>query len=119
MNIAAYIIYLLLTGIITIKVGQVLFHHGRFYILSAMHGDETLTGVINKLLLTGYYLVNLGYAALMLRNWQTITTVTQLVSSVGTMTGRIVFSLAIMHYLNILWIALFGKQQQLFSHHKK
>ena len=118
MNILAYIIYLLFTYLITVKVGKVLFKNGRIFILSILKDDEELTDFINKILLVGYYLMNLGYATIMLRFWKTIYNTTELVASVSTMTGRIVLSLAVMHYINMYAITIIGKKQ--FSiHHKK
>ena len=118
MNILAYIIYLLFTYLITVKVGKVLFKNGRIFILSILKDDEELTDFINKILLVGYYLMNLGYATIMVRFWKTIYNTTELVASVSTMTGRIVLSLAVMHYINMYAITIIGKKQ--FSiHHKK
>lgn len=118
MNIAAYIIYLLLTFLITVKVGNVFYKNGRNYILSILKGDETITDAINKILLIGYYLLNLGYATVMLSFWKTITNFSMLVASVATMTGRIVLSLAIIHFVNMYVIFLIGKKANLFNHHK-
>jgi hypothetical protein len=118
MNIAAYITYLIITYLITVKVGRVFYYNGRHYILSILNGDEQLTDFINKILLVGYYLMNLGYATIMLSFWKTIYTFTDLMVSVCTMTGRIVLSLAIMHFANMYAIVLIGKKQHLLTHHK-
>ena len=118
MNILAYIIYLLITYLITVKVGKVLFKNGRIFILSILKDDEELTDFINKILLVGYYLMNLGYATIMLRFWKTIYNSAELVASVSIMTGRIVLSLAVMHYINMYAITIIGKKQ-FPIHHKK
>ncbi len=118
MNILAYIIYLLITYIITVKVSKNLFKNGRIFIISILKGDEALTDFINKILLVGYYLMNFGYATIMLRFWKTIVIFTELIASVSTMTGRIVLSLAVMHYINMYAITIIGKKQ-LSIHHKK
>jgi hypothetical protein len=119
MNIAAYITYLIITYLITVKVGRVFYSNGRYYILAILKGDGQLTDFINKILLVGYYLMNLGYATIMLSFWKTITSFTDLIASVCTMTGRIVLSLAIMHFVNMYTIVLIGKKQHLLTHHKK
>jgi hypothetical protein len=116
MNIVAYIIYLLVTYLITVKVGNVFYKNGRLYILSLLRGDEQLTDFINKILLVGYYLTNLGYATIMLTQWSTITTFTALIASVCTMAGRIILSLAIVHFVNMLAIYFIGKRQQILHH---
>jgi hypothetical protein len=84
-----------------------------------VHGDEQLTDFINKILLAGYYLMNLGYATIMLRFWKTVTSFADVIASVSNMTGRILLSLAIVHFTNMYIISIIGKKQHLFTHHKK
>ncbi len=108
MNVLAYIIYILLTYLITVHVGWRFYTNGRVYILNLLQGDEAFTDFINRLLLVGYYLLNLGYAALMISLWDTIHTWLQLLESLFFMTGRILLTLAIINYINmsvILWLS--------------
>lgn len=101
MNTLSYIIYLGITWFITVHVGWKFYRNGKSYILTLLNGDEQLTLFISRMLLTGYYLINLGYVALTLRGWKTITNWTELLSSICTMTGKIMCTLAIMHYFNM------------------
>ena len=108
MNVLAYIIYILLTYLITVHVGWRFYTNGRVYILNLLQGDAPFTDFINRLLLVGYYLLNLGYAALMISLWNTIETWLQLLESIFFMTGRILLTLAFINYINmsvILWLA--------------
>lgn len=104
MNLLGYIIFLFFAYLITVHVGLVFFKKGRVYILFLMQGDEHYSDAINRLLLIGYYLVNLGYAAVMISFWGKISTLDQLIGSVSTMLGRQVVGLAILHYCNMLVI---------------
>ncbi|WPQ61517.1 hypothetical protein SIO70_24465 [Chitinophaga sancti] len=106
MNILAYIIYLFITYLVTVRVGLLFFRNGRLYILGLLQGDVSLTDFINKILLVGYYLVNLGYAAIMISCWSTVHTWLELLTSITTMTGRILLTLAVMHYCNMAVILL-------------
>lgn len=110
MNTLAYIIYLLITYLITVRVGWLFYRNGRVFILSLLRGDQQLTDFINRILLTGYYLLNLGYAALMLRSWDTIDTWVALLVSIVAMTGRIIFTLAVIHFCNMGVIYLIGRE---------
>jgi hypothetical protein len=107
MNTLAYVLYLMITYLVTVHVGLVFYRNGRVYILQFFHGDAKLADFINKSLLTGYYLLNLGYAALMLRSWKTIHTWAELAAGIVSMTGRIMITLAVIHYLNMgaIWLA--------------
>ena len=108
MNIAASIIYILITGYITVYVGQVLYKNGRHFILRMLE-DEALTDSVNRILLTGYYLVNLGYVSIMLTMRAPVDTMQDLIASLSTSIGRIVLTLAVMHYFNIAVIILWNK----------
>ncbi len=119
MNTLTYILYLFLTYLITIHVGLSFYRNGRIYILGLLHGDDRLTDFINKALLTGYYLLNLGYAALMLRTWETVTSWPQLVAGIATMTGRIMLLLALVHWCNMAIIYLIGQKRNQSLHYKK
>lgn len=108
MQIAGFILYLGITGFITVYVGQVLFKNGRHFIFK-MLGDEMLTDSVNRILLAGYYLVNLGYVSIMLTMREPSQTLADLVASLSTAVGRIVLTLGAMHYFNIAAIILYTK----------
>ncbi|TWV97392.1 hypothetical protein [Chitinophaga pinensis] len=112
MNTLAYIIYLLITYLITVRVGLVFFRNGRIFILGLLKDDVSLTDAINRILLIGYYLVNLGYAALMISTWNTIHSWMELYLSITVMTGKIVMTLAVMHYINMLVIYFISKRNR-------
>lgn len=116
MNTLAYIIYLFITYLITVRVGFIFYRNGRVFILDLLNNDATLTDAINRILLVGYYLVNLGYAALMISTWDTIDNWTTLLSSITVMTGQIVLTLALMHYFNMLVIYLISKRNKSIFH---
>ena len=116
MNSIAYIIYLLLTYFITVHVGLRFYRNGRIYILDLLKDNEELTDFINKLLLVGYYLLNLGYAAVMIQLWTTVTSWLILFESIFLMTGRIMLTLALIHFMNMLVIYFIRKQQHNFLH---
>lgn len=118
MNILAYSIYFVVTYLITVQAGLIFYRNGKIYILQLLNGNEKLTLFINKMLLTGYYLLTLGYAALSVRSWSTINNLTELTAIVTTLTGKIMLVLAIIHFINMTAIFLFARYKNHFSHHK-
>lgn len=118
MNILAYIFYLLITYLITFKVGLIFYRNGKIYILQLLQGNEHLSASINRLLLIGYCLLNLGYAALMISTWKTVHTAEEVLVTVLSMTGKIMLTLAVIHFANMTIIYLLGKQRKYFNHHK-
>ena len=119
MNTLAYIFYFILTYIITVRVGLIFYRNGRVFILQLFHGDEKLTDFINRILLTGYYLLNLGYAAVMVSSWKTIYHFSEVLLTVSHMTGLIMLTLACIHFFNMAVLYWLSKTKLTFLHHKK
>ncbi|RYZ21439.1 MAG: hypothetical protein EOO16_12985 [Chitinophagaceae bacterium] len=115
MNPIAYLLYLSITYWVTVHVGWRFYHNGRSYLLALFRNDEVLAGAVNRLLLTGYYLLNLGYAALMLRNWETLHTWTDVLVSVTLMTARILLTLGCIHFCNMGVLFLFRKRPEMME----
>ncbi|HEX5003262.1 MAG TPA: hypothetical protein VFW78_12270 [Bacteroidia bacterium] len=113
MNLLASLLYLFITYVVTVHVGWSLYRSGRVFILHLMEGDEGNTDSINRMLLLGYYLLNLGYAAFLFATWEQVTTLPQLLETVGGMTGRIVITLGIIHYCNMTAIYLLAQKHHI------
>lgn len=110
MNTLAHILYLFITFFITVRVGLIFYSNGRLFILNLLHQDTQLTDFINKALLVGYYLLNLGYATLMFKTWEPIQSWPDLVLGLSTMTGKILITLAVIHFCNMAAIHFFSKR---------
>ena len=118
MNTLAYIIYLLLSYLLTVHAGMRFYRNGGIYIKTLLGDENHLADAINRLLLTGYYLLNLGYAALMIRFWKTISTPAELITSIANKTGTISLTLALVHFCNMLVIFVASRKKQTpFIHH--
>ncbi len=111
MNTIAYLIYLIITYLITVQVGLSFYRNGWVYLKDLLSEDETLAGTVNRILLTGYYLLNLGYAAIMIRFWEKVETWTALLSSICAMTGKIMLTLAVIHFINMAVIFWFSRRK--------
>lgn len=110
LNILSYGIFLAAVGYIIVVVGQICYRNGNLYVLSLMPGHEDLCTRINKILLIGYYLVNIGYAATTLIGWQKITTWAALVETLSYRMALIVLLLSALHYLNLFIITRYVKK---------
>ena len=63
-NIGAYSMFIVLMVFIIVYVGRYFYTNGRVFIVSLLKGNVSLADYINRLLLAGYYLMNIGYAFL-------------------------------------------------------
>ncbi len=117
-NVYAYIIFLTLIILIIVYVGRYFYSNGRIFILTLFKGNIILADHINKLLLIAYYLFNIGYSFLKLRQWDKIIHLEMLYSTLATNIGLLIFILAIIHYFNMLVIYILSKSKSISFTHK-
>ena len=108
-NLSAYVIYLSITFFITVRVGWMCYVNGEVFIRQIIDDLELVT-YLNRFLLIGYYLLNLGYLSMSILDWQTITSSFELINTVSERVGQITIFLALMHYFNIGIISIFGRR---------
>jgi hypothetical protein len=116
LTVITYLIYLPVSILITVWVARTLFKNGRVLLLEIFYKDEVLADSVNKLLLVGFYLVNIGYAVYTLKIWHTIETSQEVIEMLSKKIGWIILVLGGMHFFNLF--VLFGlrrkAQQQAF-----
>lgn len=100
-NIIGYVIYLLITSIIIIKVGEICHKNGNVYVAQLIPNHIDLCHKTNKILLLGYYLLNIGYCAMTLISWEKILSINQLIEVISVRSAIIICSIAVLHYINI------------------
>lgn len=104
---ATYGLYLVISIALTVWVARVLSSTGETFLVRCFGHDEDLARSTNRLLVIGFYLVNLGFIALRLGNWTPGET--NLISDVGTRVGVTLLVLGGMHFFNMLMIARMGR----------
>lgn len=101
LNIIAYIIYLTLTITVVAKVGWVCYSNGNIFIQSILNENIRFAKHVNKLLLIGYCLLNIGYCAMTLISWSQIESLLVLIEVVSIKISSILLIIAALHYINI------------------
>jgi hypothetical protein len=110
LNIIGYGIYLFVTAVIIIRIGKICYDNGNVFVSQLIPDHEELCHRTNQILLLGYYLMNIGYCAMTLIDWEIIKTSAQLVETISVKTGIIVCAISIMHYFNIFIITNYIKK---------
>ncbi|MBG8552737.1 hypothetical protein [Hymenobacter guriensis] len=100
-HLLVYGVYLPVTVLLTVWVARTLFKNGRLFLVDIFHGNEQLADSVNKLLLTGFYLVNIGYATLTLRTTEPVNSYQASVETLSIKIGTIILILGAMHFLNL------------------
>ena len=100
-NILGYSIFLLIITFMILVVGKICYRNGNVFVAELIPDHMELCQQINQVLLVGYYLVNIGYCAITLVDWENIATIQQLVEALATKIATIAFILSFLHYTNI------------------
>jgi len=100
-NILGYGLFTLTILLIIVYVGRICYRNGNIFVAALIPDHADLCLHINKSLLTGYYLVNIGYGTMTFIGWETILSAQQLVEVLAIRTAWIISILCFLHYLNI------------------
>ena len=99
--ILSYALYMPITVVLTVWVARTLFTNGRVFLVDIFHGNELLADSVNKLLLVGFYLINIGYAVYTMRIFGAITSAQALIETLSLKLGAIILILGGMHFFNL------------------
>ncbi|AKQ46796.1 membrane protein [Rufibacter radiotolerans] len=100
--ILTYAVYLTVSIGLTMWVARVLFNNGRIFLVDIFQGNTHLADSVNKLLVVGFYLINVGYMSLALKEAGTIGSVQAVVEVLSQKLGWIILILGAMHFLNLI-----------------
>lgn len=109
LNLTGYLFYLPITFYIMVYVGGKLYKSGEPFLADAFNGNASLAHTYNRFLLTGYYLLNLGYASISIQWWDTIQNPVQLIEELSWRLGLILILLGCIHYFNMYSFTHFNK----------
>jgi hypothetical protein len=100
--IVTYAVYLLVSIALTIWVARVLFNNGRIFLIDIFHGNTPLADSVNKLLVVGFYLINIGYVSLALKESGALNDARVVIEVLSYKLGTIILILGAMHFLNLI-----------------
>jgi hypothetical protein len=97
----AHVLYLLVSISLTIWVARTLFKNGRVFLVDSFLGNEALADSVNKLLVVGFYLINIGYVSLALKYGDRPVSLETVIEALSTKVGVVMLVLGAMHFFNL------------------
>lgn len=97
-----YVAYALISIIVTVWVARTLFKNGRIFLIDSFLGNQPLADSVNKLLVVGFYLVNLGFVLMFLSSEKLPRNMRESIEFLTTKVGTVLLVLGFMHFLNIV-----------------
>jgi len=97
----AYFIYLPIALALTFYVARTLFQNGKVFMLDIFHGKEDIAFSTNKLFEVGFYLLNVGFALLILKIDYTVENSQRMVEVLSYKIGGFAIYLGLMLFANL------------------
>lgn len=100
-----YLLYIAISVGLTVWVGHTLGSNGRVFLVEVFDGNPELAVAVNRLLIVGFYLVNLGFMAYFLRTGDSVTGVRDIFETLSLKVGTVVLVLGVLHFGNVIVLA--------------
>jgi hypothetical protein len=101
LRLVDYAIYIVVSVLLTIWVGDTLHRNGRPFLVSVFK-EEGLADSVNHLLVVGFYLVNFGAAAILINTGGAPGSVADMLKQTVTRIGIVLLILGFMHFSNVM-----------------
>jgi hypothetical protein len=98
--VPVYVTYTVISVALTVWLARVLSKNGAIFLRDVFAEKPDLAEAVNRLLVVGFYLVNLGYAALLLRA-DPAANIIGAIETLAWKLGLLLMSLAAMHFVNM------------------
>lgn len=110
-----YVVYIALTIPLTVWVARTLHRNGRIFLIDSFHGNEQLADSVNHLLVVGFYLINIGYVAVALKEGAAPADLREVLETVSRKIGVVMLVLGGMHFFNIFVFSKIRRRALLHS----
>lgn len=99
-----YLPYAAIAVTLTIWLARTISRHGEVFLESVFPARPDLAHAVNHLLVIGFYLVNLGWALLLMRSDEAgrVTSPTAAVELLATKLGTLLLLLGVAHFANLV-----------------
>ncbi len=101
MTVLTYFAYLLVAVPLTVWVASTLSSNGRVFLADVFDGNDALAEAVDKLLVVGFYLLNLGFVTLYLRVTSEVVDLRGLVETLSVKLGIVMLVLGVVHFFNV------------------
>ncbi|MBR7836452.1 hypothetical protein KDL01_24455 [Actinospica durhamensis] len=105
LTVLTYVVYLLLSVILTVWVARTLSRTGHVFLVTLLRGDELVAGAVNRLLVVGFYLLDLGFVTLFMRIGGTVASIRACFEALSVKIGTVLLVLGVIHLANVYLLA--------------
>ena len=99
--IAVYLVYAAASIGLTIWLARTLFRNGEVFLEEVFADNPRMATAVNRLLVVGFYLLNLGYALITLEAGQDVVTAIEGIETLARKLGSLLLVLGAIHMANL------------------
>lgn len=114
--VAAQLAYLAVTSGMTVWVARTLHTNGKAFLKDAFQGNDELAGSVNKLLVVGFYLLNIGFVCIQVSDGSGLTSMPTIIRGYSINVGWVMMVLGLMHMFNLYIFNRFRKSSMQRNH---
>jgi hypothetical protein len=102
LSLLTFVLYLLVAGNTTYFLGRSLYTNGEHFLASIFYSRSEIVQPVNKVLLAGFYLMNIGFVLLFFTKQQHVPNIQSCLEFLSEKLGVVYLVLGSMHVFNIL-----------------
>ena len=116
-TLTVYAVYAVLAVSLTVWLARTLYRNGTAFLEDVFEDRPGLAHAVNRLLVTGFYMLNLGYALYLLRAGRSLTPFDAVQFLVNRL-ALLLVTLAMIHFVNVLvfWRIRVRREQRSLPH---
>ena len=99
--VVVYGMYALSSVGLTIWLARTLSRNGEVFLDDVFADNPRMAGAVNRLLVVGFYLINLGYAFVTLKAGSPSLTGVEAIETLAAKLGALLLALGVMHFANL------------------
>jgi hypothetical protein len=109
-KVVMYSVYLAISIGLTVWVGRTLSRSGKVFLDDAF-GNERLADSVNHLLVVGFYLLNLGYVSVAMRDGRAVTDTQSVMEALSVKLGLVLLVLGVVHLFNVFALGRYRRNR--------
>ncbi|GAA4575856.1 hypothetical protein GCM10023176_46070 [Micromonospora coerulea] len=105
-----YLTYLAVSIGLTVWVARALSRNGLVF-LAEVFADRRLAEAVNNLLVVGFYLLNLGYVTVAMKDADPVATTSQALEELSMKIGLVLLVLGLLHFFNVFALGRYRRSR--------
>lgn len=110
--VTVYVVYVAVSVVLTVIVAATLARSGRVFLTEVFQGNEPLGRAVNRLLVVGFCLLNLGFLTLAMRSSTQVEGTRQAINLLSVKLGEICLIVGVLHSINVFAFTRFRRRSR-------